>query len=135
MDNQQEKDMDQPLDGKYLGQITSDFVKVAHLLRQASYEIRKRNISQSPIFVMTREPAAIGQLLIEPRQFENDWFYSASFMEEFEQRGLIHGEGKQIFAEHYKNPDEFACVFVVTEDFTKFTYIPFPEETDEKEIV
>lgn len=134
MEKLEDQDMDQPLDGKYLGRITSDFAKVAHLLQEASYQVRIRKISEYPVFIMTQEEAKLGQLLINPGLFDhNQWYYYASFMEELEQRGLIHGEGKALFVQHYKKPDEFACILVVTQEFTKFTYIPYPEEPESSE--
>ena len=36
---------DPELDPKYLGKISSDFVKVAEYMKEASYQIRKREFS------------------------------------------------------------------------------------------
>lgn len=131
MENHTSDDMDRPLDGKLLGIITSDFVKVSKMLQEAAYQVRVRGISEYPLFVMSKEPIQIGQILIDPGMFDgNQWHYYASFMEELVQRGLIHGEGRDIFVEHYKKPDEFACLLVVTKEFTKFTYIPYPEDEE-----
>jgi hypothetical protein len=32
------------------------------------------------------------------------------------------------FKNAYKDPDEFCCLFVVDLQFTKFVFIPFPED-------
>lgn len=115
---------DPELNPKYLGQISSDFVKVSETLREASYAIRKQDFSEYPVFAMCKIGQPIGQMLVERGQSENDWHYFASMMEEFTQRGLIADE--KIFKENYKDPDEFCCLFVIDEEFTNFVFVPFP---------
>jgi hypothetical protein len=115
---------DPELDPKYLGRISSDFVKVADTLREASYAIRKQGFSDFPVFPMCQVSQQIGQVLIEAFQAENDWHYYASFMEEFVQRGVVDNE--KIFKDNYKDPDEFCCLFVIDEQFTNFVFIPYP---------
>lgn len=117
---------DPTLDPKYLGKISSDFVKVSELLKEGSYMIRKKGFSEYPVFPISKEDLPIGQLLYEAGKLENDWNYYASFVEEFLQRGLI--ENKDRFIETYKNPDEFCCLFVVDREFTNFIFIPYPED-------
>lgn len=120
------------LDGKFLGTITSDFVKVSDLLRNAAYEIRARHISEYPIFPISREPIAIGQLLLEPGQQHNEWAYYFSFLEEFAQRGLVSADKVEIFKATYKDIQEFCCLFVVDSQFLNFVFVPYPVEEDEK---
>ncbi|MEP5613093.1 MAG: hypothetical protein ABJP45_12630 [Cyclobacteriaceae bacterium] len=115
---------DPELDPKYLGSISSDFVKVFEPLREASYAIRKQGFSDHPIFPMCQVNQPIGQVLMEKYQAENDWHYYASFLEEFVQRGVV--ENEEIFKGNYKDPDEFCCLFVIDEKFTNFVFVPFP---------
>ncbi len=115
---------DPELDPKYLGEISSDFVKVAESLKEASYAIRKHEFSNYPVFPMCQVSQPIGQVLLEKFQAENDWHYYASFLEEFMQRGVV--ENEKIFKEKYKDPDEFCCLFVIAEQFTNFVFVPYP---------
>ena len=117
---------DPELNPKYLGHISSDFVKVSENLKEASYMIRKRGFSEYPIFPISKDDIPVGQVLYEAGKLENEWNYYASFLEEFLQRGLV--EDKDAFVEAYKNADEFCCLFVVDKDFTNFLFIPFPED-------
>ena len=41
---------DPELNGKYLGTVSQDFVKISDTLKEASYQIRKRGFSEFPIF-------------------------------------------------------------------------------------
>ncbi len=121
---------DPELNGKYLGSISQDFVKVAKVLQEAAYQIRKRNISDFPIFPISREDLPIGQLLVakgeEPAP--QQWNFYISFFQEFLERKLINKEEE--FTGAYKDPDEFCCLFVVDVpgNFTNFVFIPYPNE-------
>jgi hypothetical protein len=117
---------DPELNGKYLGTISQDFVKVSDFLKEASYQIRSRNFSDYPIFAICKEEQPIGQLLLGKLRMETDWNYYASFLDEFIQRGLIESEDD--FKAAYKAPDEFCCLFVVDKEFTNFVFIPYPED-------
>jgi hypothetical protein len=119
---------DPELSGKYLGTITSDFVKVADYLKEASFQIRSRALSDFPIFPISKETIAIGTLLYEADRFQNTWFYYASMEEEFIQRGMIDADKLEEFRASYRDPDEYCCLFVVDQQFIHFVYIPYPEE-------
>ena len=119
---------DPELSGKYLGTISSDFVKVADTLKEASYQIRKRGISEYPVFPICKESQPIGQIILPQNQAHTEWSYYVSFMDEFVQRGIIDNEKQADFKEAYKEPDEFCCLFVIDKDFTNFVFIPYPED-------
>ena len=111
-----------------MGAISSDFVKVADQLKDASYQIRKRGFSDYPVFVASRRDVPVGQLLIGATELTNQWNYKASFLDEFVQRALIGAESVELWKENYKNADEYGCLFVVHGDFAGFVYIPYPED-------
>lgn len=118
---------DPELSGKYLGTISSDFIRVADHLREASYQIRKAGFD-FPIFAICRDDQPIGKIMIEKEKLGLEWNYFASFLDEFLQRDLVGSDKKEAFIESYKDPDEFCCLFVIDKDFTRFVYIPFPTD-------
>lgn len=120
------------LSGKYLGTISSDFVIIASTLSEASYHIRQRKISEFPIFPICKEPQPVGQLLLDKQEVAMQWNFYASFVQEFEQRGLI--DELETFKQAYKNPDEFCCLFVIDQEFTNFVFIPYPNDVAEAEV-
>jgi len=122
------------LDPKYLGIISEDFIQVADTLREASYQLRARKISARPIVVACKEIQPIGGLIIPAGLHPTIFNYFLSFEEEFEQRGLITEEGQPIFREHFRDPEEFLCLFVVEETFTNFVYIPYPTDEQNQEL-
>jgi hypothetical protein len=122
---------DPELNGKYLGTISADFVKVSEPLREASYHLRKRGISPYPVFPICRHEQPIGALLIPANDVPGEglhWNYFISFLDEFVQRGIIDADAVSTFEATWKDPDEFCCLFVIDPDFTNFVYIPYPED-------
>lgn len=116
--------------GKYLGTITSDFIKVSSTLKEASYQLRVRKISEYPIFVLCKEEQPIGKSLHIQNNAETIWEYSFALFEEFVQRGIIAEDKIDDFKKAFKNPDEFCCLFVVDKDFTNFVFLPYPVDED-----
>jgi hypothetical protein len=120
---------DPELSGKYLGTITQDFAVVADSLKEASYQIRKRGFSDYPIFPIAKyDEIPIGQLLVDRHEVASKWNYNASFLEEFVKRDIIADDKQDDFKKAYKDPDEFCCLFVVDGEFTRFLFIPYPED-------
>jgi hypothetical protein len=119
---------DPELSGKYLGTISADFVKVADILKEASYQVRSRKISDYPIFPICKTHQSVGQWLVRKEKMDLAWNYYISFLDEFLQRELILKEKESDFTASYKDPDEFCCLFVVDEEFTRFVFIPYPED-------
>ena len=117
---------DPELSGKYLGTISEDFVKVAEALKEASYQIRRRGFSDYPIFPISKEDLAIGQVLVGKEETPTNWNYNVSYLDEFVQRELVEKSKVEDFEKSYRDPDEFCCLFVVDRDFIKFIYIPYP---------
>lgn len=117
---------DPELNGKYLGTISRDFVKVADTLKEAAYQVRKRGFSEFPVFPICKEQQPVGQLLIDKSVTSFDWNYYVTYLDEFVQRGLV--ENADEFKAAYKDPEEFCCLFVVDKEFTNFVFIPYPED-------
>lgn len=118
---------DPELDGKYLGTISKDFAVASDMLKEASYEIRQRDF-EYPIFVMAKQDIPLGALLIAKEDVALSWDFRASYLADFMERGLVDKDKAADFLATYKNPDEFACIFVVDGSFTRFVYIPYPED-------
>jgi hypothetical protein len=119
---------DPELSGKYLGTITSDFVKISDILKEASYQLRTRGFSDFPIFPISKEMQPIGKIFIGKVEKNLDWNYFITYLDEFVQRNLIAEEALESFKSAYKDPDEFCCLFVIDGAFTSFVYIPYPND-------
>lgn len=118
---------DPELSGKYLGTISTDFVKVSDTLKEASYQIRKGGF-EFPVFPICKTDQPIGQILLKPEINGTSWRYYASFLNEFVERQLVASDKVEDFQKAYKDPDEFCCLFVIDPEFTNFVFIPYPED-------
>ena len=101
---------------------------MADNLKEASYQIRERQLSEYPIFLIAEEEIKVGNLLYRKHELETDWNYYASTLEEFLQLGLVDVDKLEEFKKTYKDADEYCCLFVVEKSFINFVFIPFPEE-------
>jgi hypothetical protein len=119
---------DPELNGKYLGTVSQDFVKISDNIKEASYQIRKRGFSEYPVFIIAKTEIPIGQLLFKKDEVNTIWNYYVTYVDEFVERKIIEKDKLDLFKEAYKNPEEFCCLFVIDEDFTNFVYIPYPED-------
>jgi hypothetical protein len=119
---------DPELNGKFLGTITADFIKVCDQLKEAAYQMNSRSISKYPVFILCREIQPIGVLLHSRVTEDLEWNYFFAMGEEFVERGILSEAGFENFAASFKDPDEFCCLFVVSPDFTNFVFLPYPED-------
>ena len=119
---------DPELNGKYLGTVSQDFVKISDHIKEASYQIRKRGFSDFPIFIISKSEIPIGQLLFSKNEIDTIWNYYVTYIDEFVQRKIIEEQKIELFKESYKDPDEYCCLFVIDGDFTNFVFIPYPED-------
>ena len=119
---------DPELNGKYLGTITKDFATVSDTLKEASYQVRKNDISKYPIFIFAKQEVQLGALLVNADELNLQWHVYASYVELFMQQGIIGADGVDALEASYKNADEFCCLFVLDEEFTKFVFVPYPED-------
>lgn len=119
---------DPELNGKYLGTVSQDFVKISDHIKEASYQIRARGFSDFPIFIISKTEIPIGQLLFSKNEIDTIWNYYVTYIDEFVQRKIIEEQKIELFKESYKDPDEYCCLFVIDGDFTNFVFIPYPED-------
>ena len=119
---------DPELNGKYLGTVSQDFVKISDHIKEASYQIRIQGFSDFPIFIISKNAIPIGQILFSKDEIGTIWNYYVTYVDEFVQRKIIEQQKLDLFKETYKDPDEYCCLFVVDGEFTKFIFIPYPED-------
>jgi hypothetical protein len=117
-----------PLDGKYLGNISTDFIQVADKLRESSYIIRARGGYAFPVFILSFTPIELGVLLIPKGEAQNQGYYYATYLDALIQAQFIAPDKAANFQAVYKDPDEFCCLLVLdsSHGFAKFLYIPYP---------
>ncbi|MDI9356518.1 MAG: hypothetical protein QM536_05780 [Chitinophagaceae bacterium] len=113
------------LDTEYIHIIEKDFLEVASSLQEASSRIRIQRISEHPIFIVSPTEVNIGILFITQEEAKTSHYYFASRLEEFVERKFIIDTQK--FLEIYKNPEEYACLFIINTEkkYKDFIFLPF----------
>jgi hypothetical protein len=119
---------DPELNGKFLGTITEDFIKVSDFLKESSYQIRKRGFSKYPIFVLSHKMIELGLPLIIKDERDNKWYYNAALPEHLIEKELLLEDRLEEFDAIYKDPEEYCCLFVILPEFSNFVFLPYPDE-------
>lgn len=122
---------DPELNGKFLGTITQDFVKISDFLKESSYHIRKRGFSEYPIFIVADKEIDIGSPLVLKDEKENSWYYNAALPEHLIAHEILSDEKFDEFVSIYKDPEEYCCLFVILPQFTNFVFLPFPDDSND----
>lgn len=92
------------------------------ILAQAADVILDQQVSKYPIFVVHQQEISIGIELIEAGK-AFCWSVNASTLEEFVTKNIIFMDKSQEFISMYKNPEDFLCLFVLSELGAQFVYI------------
>lgn len=126
-----QNDPELQLKGRYLGSITQAFSKLSPLLKEAAYQLQKRNISQYPVFPICRDELQWAQLLMSKAESQTEWNFYISYAEDLRQRHLIAPAHFQDFQQVYKPAEEYGCLLVIDRDFINFVFLPYPEHEAE----
>jgi hypothetical protein len=92
------------------------------ILAQAADVIMDQHVSKYPIFVVHQQEISIGIELIEAGK-EFNWSVNASTLEEFVTKNIIFMDKSQEFISSYKNPENYLCLFVLSELGAQFIYL------------
>ena len=106
--------------------VVSDFSKVAHLLQETAYEIIRRKVSSTPLFVCAPDPPRLGRCLIMKGEHSTVLHYHASALEELSKAKFVTDQ--TAFLKVYKNPEEYCCLLLAQPTATNFLFLPYPED-------
>jgi hypothetical protein len=93
-------------------------------LSKAAQIIMDENVSNYPIFAAHQGELSIGLPLIEKEKHGGNWNINASSLEEFVAKNIVFSEKIDDFRSQFKNPEEFVCIFVLSELGATFNYLP-----------
>lgn len=104
--------------------IENEMKKYNRLLSIASDKILASNASAYPIFVVAKQPVALGINLIDREKVNSNWSINASSLEEFISGKLVFEEKAAEFKKTYKDPKQFICLFVLSDLGAQFLFVP-----------
>lgn len=94
------------------------------MMGEAGDIIRDQDISDFPIFIIHQQSVEIGIPIAEREKVKGNWSVNASTLEELVSKSVISTEKFDEFSSVYKNPDEFLCLFTLSELGAQFIFIP-----------
>jgi hypothetical protein len=94
------------------------------VMSQAGEIIRDQEVSKYPIFVVHAHEVSIGLPIVEKEKFGGKWNIHASTLEEFVSKNLVFEEKMEDFIKNYKDPDDYLCIFLLSELGANFVYLP-----------
>ena len=93
------------------------------VMGNAADTILDQEVSSYPIFIIPEEPIPLGIPIVENTE-EDPLRIHASTLEELATKQVIEMSKVDHFREIYKDPAEFLCLFVVSDEQASFVFIP-----------
>jgi hypothetical protein len=119
--------MNEPLDELLLESLRNDFAEVGSTLKALALRVIEEGVSEYPIFVASQELVSLGKPIFDQDLMQLNWFFSASILEEFVRKQIVEPGKLARFRKAYENPEERACLFVVTPEVMQFVFLPYHE--------
>jgi hypothetical protein len=110
---------------QYLQSLRGDLILYKESLKETAADMIKEGFSDFPIFVAHQLEIELGEPILDRTELGTNWTIHASHLEEFVEKGLVQKERETLFKETYKDPAEFACLFVVSKEGGRFVFIPY----------
>lgn len=122
--------MEETLDPVIIESIRNDLQTVGGRMQELARRIIEEGVSEYPIFIASDEMIPLGKLLFDREEFDLNWFFQVSVLEDFVRKGLITREKLTSFRRAYDEPAQTACILVVREGDAHFVFVPYREPED-----
>ncbi|MEM0995858.1 MAG: hypothetical protein AAGN35_02215 [Bacteroidota bacterium] len=108
-----------------LDSIRNDVRIVGTFMRDLTMHVINEEISNFPVYVAFQGEISIGKPMFSMETHHLNWNYNASILEEFVKRGVVVEDKVEEFMETFGDPEERACIFVVTQEAGGFVFVPY----------
>ena len=108
-----------------LESLKNDLDQVGETLHKLAAMVISEGISDFPVFVAAHKFVEIGKPVFDLDDVQINWFFNISTLEEFVQKDIIKTENLNRFRRTYNDPEENACIFVITEDDARIVFVPY----------
>lgn len=103
--------------------------KLKPILKETATDILNGDYSKYPVFVAHQAEVRLGEPLIDAKETGISWSINASTLEELVEKGIVQPDRVQLFKQTFKNPSEFACLFVIHGLGANFIFIPYSTQS------
>ena len=114
---------------QYLKVLNTDLKFYKDSIKEVSAEVRKEGFSEYPIFIASVFHNELGELILDGQEMGRTYSIMASTLEQMTEKEIIPEDKASFFKESYKNPDEFACILLLTTKTQQFVFYPYAQET------
>jgi len=94
------------------------------IMKKASTGLLDQEVTKYPIFALHKQELELGVILVARDNDNSPWSIHVSTLEEFNVKGLIPDEKVKEFIKVFKDPEEFHCLFVISELGAQFIFLP-----------
>lgn len=94
-------------------------------IKEVAAEMMAEGYTLYPIFIAHQHEVNVGELLLNKDELNTQWSIQVSSLEEFVDRGLVKEDRKANFIKHFKNANEYMCVFVIVPEGGNFVFYPY----------
>ncbi len=98
------------------------------MMGQAADTIMDEDVSRYPILAIHQLELELGILLVQRSDEGSKWSIHASTLEEMVTKKLVQTNRIDDFRRVYKNPREFFCLFVLSDEGAQFIFLPREDE-------
>lgn len=109
----------------YLNTLRLDLNFFKESIREVSKDIISEGYSQYPVFIAHQSEVKLGEVILDREELGTNFTVQASTLEELMERNVVMEKNKEKFIKAYKDPDQFCCIFLVTEHGAQFVFVPF----------
>ena len=121
--SKESSDIEDPI----LESLQNDMFQVGKEMKEIANTVIEEGISEYPVFVASQQMVDIGKPIFDRDSTVNlNWFYYASLLEEFVKKEIVLAENLSQFKRIFNNPQEIACIFVITQkENARFVFVPY----------
>lgn len=94
------------------------------VMTRAADAIMVKDVSKYPILVVHQQEIELGVQVVDRKSRKTKWSIHASTLEEFAMKQVISADKIEDFQGVYKDPNQYLCLFVISELGANFIFIP-----------
>lgn len=112
---------------QYLQVLNKDLKFYKDSVIEVSKDIRREGFSDFPIFVASVFHNTLGEVILDAQEMGRTFTIAASTLEELVKQDIIPEEKSEFFKKNFKNPDDFACILMLTTKTQQFVFYPYSD--------
>lgn len=117
--------MNPELNPTVLESIQNDVAQVGDSLRMIAQRVIEEGISEYPVFIAAQEWVDLGKPIFDRDSVQLNWFFNASILEDFVRKNIVTADRVKDFQRAFGDPNERACIFVITPEVQQFIFVPY----------